>query len=253
MSAARKAGDYLLGVPPSEPGNEEIKESWHSIVTKEDVEAQKIIVTTLQEEDPHARILSEEMTAPAGFSAPFWVVDPLDGTSYFVRGLASYSIAIAFVDDRGVAAGVVYCPATDELFHAERGTGAFLNGSRIRVSRIEDPRTALVAFSHRFLREITPWPGRLEMVQTVRSIRAGGSCAQELAYLASGRIDGAIALAQSPWDYAAGLLLVSEAGGEISDLAGARSIVIGADATNQDVVATNGRLHPWCLERVLRR
>ena len=253
MSAARKAGEYLRGVPHPEPGNEKVKESRHSIVTQEDLEAQKIIVTTLREADPHARILSEEKIAHEYLSAPFWVVDPIDGTSYFVRGLPSYSISIAFVDDRGVAAGVVHCPATNELFHAERGRGAFLNGNRISVSRIDDPKKALFTFSHRFLREITSWPGRLDMVRSVRSIRAGGSCAQDLAYLANGNIDGITALSQSAWDYAAGMLLVTEAGGEVTDLAGRKLNVTGDGAKSQDLVATNSRLHAWCLELIAPR
>ena len=252
-SAAKRAGDYLRGAPRSESGNEEVKESWHSIVTAQDIEAQKLIVTALLEEDPRARIVSEEMAEHAHPAGPFWLVDPIDGPSYFVRGLPSYSISIAFVDDRGVAVGVVHCPAANELFHAERGGGAFLDGRRIRASQIEDPKKALFTFSHRFLREIAPWPGRQEMVRTVRSIRAGGSCAQELAYLANGQIDGVIALSQSPWDYAAGMLLVAEAGGKISDVAGRRPDVTGVAAKSQDIVATNGLLHRWCLERISQR
>lgn len=255
VSAARRAGEYLRGVARTASAGERIKESLHSIVTAHDIEAQKIIVTALREGDGEATIISEEMPEQdrGASDPPYWIVDPIDGTSYFARGLQGYSVSIALVDRQGLAVGVVHCPATNELFLAERGQGAFLNGDRITVSGITDPRRALLTFSHRFLREITSCPGRLEMVRSVRSIRGGGSCAQELAYLASGRIDGVIALAQSPWDYAAGMLLVTEAGGEISDAGGRRPDLMNVSAKSQDIVATNGSLHPWCLKHIQSR
>lgn len=248
--AARRAGEYLKNAPKISL-QEQTKESSHSIVTVHDLEVERIIIETIRESDTDARVLSEEMEdRGAGISRPFWVIDPLDGTSYFVRGLGSYSVSIGFVDDQGVRVGVVFCPATDEMFEAERGAGAYLNGDRIRVSDIADPREALFTFSHRFLRESWKFKGRLEMVKTVRSIRGGGSCAQELAYLAAGRIDAFIALSQSLWDYAAGLRILEEAGGRISNLTGRAPSLEYVEAKSEDIVATNGLLHTWCLGRL---
>jgi len=250
ISAARKAGEHLKK-SPKVPLRERTKESSHSIVTAHDEYAQKIIMDEIRKNDPDARILSEEAEGQTpDISPPFWVIDPLDGTSYFVRGLGSYSVAIGFVDDNGVRVGVVFCPATDEMFQAERGAGAYLNGERIRVSCIADPREALFTFSHRFLRESAKSERRLEIVRTVRSVRGGGSCAQELAYLAAGRIDALIALSQGLWDYAAGSLILEEAGGRISNLTGAAPTLKYVGPKNEDILATNGLLHEWCLDRV---
>lgn len=248
LLAARRAGELLQAARPlfSEAA---VKESIHSVVTPYDLAAQDVAVRSICERSPGAPIVSEELEPSTdSLVAPYWVIDPLDGTSYFIRGLQTFSVSIAYVTAAGVSVGVVFCPATNEMFHAERGGGAFCNGQPIHVSEISVASEAVLSVGHRFIRQLESRPDGVKAVKSVRSIRAGGSCAQELAYLAAGRIDAVITLAQSVWDYAAGMLLVLEACGKLSDRRDMPPLVLNVPPKSQDIIASNGRLHAWCLE-----
>jgi myo-inositol-1(or 4)-monophosphatase len=150
-------------------------------------------------------------------------VDPLDGTVNYLYGFPAWCVSVALQDDEGGAVGVVYDAVRDELFAASRGRGARLNGKRMSVRRRDDLSRALVATGFGYERERRVW--QAEVVRTVlpeiRDIRRAGAAALDLSWLAAGRLDGYWERGLSPWDWAAGRLLVQEAGGAVAELPGA--------------------------------
>ncbi|MGE0260318.1 MAG: inositol monophosphatase family protein [Alphaproteobacteria bacterium] len=170
-----------------------------------------------------------------------WIVDPLDGTTIFLQGVPHFSISIALERDGEIVAGVIYDPTRDEMYWTEKGAGAYLNDRRLRVSARRQLGDALIATGLPFRGHPThpAYNSTLARVMEATSgVRRFGSAALDLAYVAAGRYDGYWEFALAPWDLAAGLLLVREAGGFATDLAG------GQDAmTSGDVLAANAHLH----------
>ncbi len=250
LEASRRAGQYLYKASRSKD-DAQVKESIHSVVMPQDVRSQEIIEATILSYYSGATIIAEEAKVPlAPPRSNVWVVDPLDGTSYFARGLSTYSVAVGYLDEHGFIVGAVYCPDSDEMFWAQRGNGTFLNGKRIHVSDTKEPAVAILTFSHSILRTADKRRWVLEMLRRVRSIRGGGSCAQDLAHLACGRIDGLLAIRQSVWDYGPAGLLVCEAGGRITRLDGSPNRVHNFEEKTEDVIATNGHLHALLLSLI---
>ena len=175
-----------------------------------------------------------------------WIVDPLDGTTNFIHGFPVFAVSIAARGPDGLLVGVVYDPTRDELFSAARGEGARLNGEAIRVSTVADPARALVGtgFPFRNARFTEPYLESFERVfAAVSDIRRAGSASVDLAYVACGRLDGFWELGLSPWDTAAGWLLIEEAGGVVTDDRGG-SEVFGRG----HVVAGGPAVHRTLLE-----
>lgn len=181
-----------------------------------DAEVEGLIRTRLLESFPEDAFFGEE--GGGSFEGNVWVVDPIDGTANFVRGIAQFCISVAFVSDGGMEIGLIYDPMLDEMFAAERGRGATLNGEAIRVSGLDDIRATTVeaGWSTRLpLQRYVDMVARLFDAGT--GVRRGGSGALALAYVAAGRIDGYCELHMNSWDALAGLLLVREAGGWTND------------------------------------
>ena len=211
-------------------------------VSNADLRAEKTLRAELQKARPDFGFLMEETGESQGRDPSHrWIVDPLDGTTNFLHGLPHWSISIALERDGEIVAGVVYEPVKDELFWAEKGGGAFNNQQRLRVSgrrRLED---AVIATG-------MPFKGRgdhqafmtqLDAVMSeVAGIRRFGSAALDLAYVAAGRFDGFWESGLSSWDMAAGLLLVTEAGGFATEIDGGRKPL-----TSGNVLAANDQLH----------
>ena len=220
------------------------------IVTAVDEAAERAIVERIRRVFPTDAIIAEEFSADALRGERSWIIDPLDGTVNYVHGHPFACVSIAFADAAGPAVGVVHAPFLGEVYHAVRGGGAFLNGERIGVSRVEEPAAALFATGFPFkIRKGDPTAYfRLVADVLVRShgIRRAGAAALDLAYVAAGRVDGFFELGLAPWDVAAGLLLVSEAGGEVSGWPG------DADPPLETgrVLVSNGLLHEWLSERL---
>ncbi len=187
-----------------------------------------------------------------------WVVDPLDGTSNFLHGIPHWCISIALekrLQDGGteIAAGMIYNPVNDEMFWAEKGGGAFLNERRLRVSARRELKNALFATGIPFA--AVTGARRLAFARTlgvlmpqVAGIRRFGAAALDLAWVAAGRYDGYWELGLKPWDMAAGLLIVREAGGFVTDPAGAESVL--HEAAGNDIVAANPHMHARLREVV---
>jgi len=222
IKTARRAGRSLrrdfgeienLQVSVKGPGN---------FATAADKRAEEMIYSDLEKARPGYGFLGEEGGERPGSDASHrWIVDPLDGTSNFMHGLPHFSISIALEREGTIIAGLIYNPITEELFTAERGKGAFVNDTRLRVAGRRQTREALIAcgLPHfgrgdltRLNRELT------EIVPQAGGLRHSGSSALDLAYVAAGRLDAYWDHELKAWDVAAGIILVREAGGIVTDL-----------------------------------
>lgn len=221
-------------------------------VSEVDLAAEMEILAVLRQHVPHASMLAEETAstiAPAAQnSGVVFVVDPLDGTTNFLHGYPEYAVSIGVLVDGALTAGVVIDVPADECFTAIIGGGAHLNGAAIRVSAIDSPQRALFATGFPFVRqeEIAPYLGQLGRVMAGASgARRAGAAAIDLASVACGRFDGFWEMKLSPWDIAAGMLLVREAGGVVTTMAGAECPV-----AHTSVVAGSTAMHPWLLRTI---
>ncbi|MDH3744518.1 MAG: inositol monophosphatase, partial [Acidobacteriota bacterium] len=223
-------------------------------VTAADRAAEETIVAWIRERFPGHRILTEEAGALAGVedatSDIEWIVDPLDGTTNFLQGLPFYAVSVACRANGEMIAGAVYEPERDELFSAGLGEGATWNGEQMTVSGAEDLGGCFLATGFPFkARQALPTYLRVfgEVFLAARAVRRCGAAALDLAYTAAGVFDGFFEFHLAPWDVAAGSLLVSEAGGRVSDLDGGDRFV----ETGNILAGTPG-VHAALSERVAR-
>jgi myo-inositol-1(or 4)-monophosphatase len=202
----------------------------NDFVTAVDKESEATVVGVIRAKHPDHGILAEESAASDPGGAIRWIIDPLDGTTNFIHGFPVFSISIAAAVSRpgaprgeDVVAGVVYDPLREEIFTAERGGGAFMNGERLQVSGRDDLSTCLLSTGFPFrAQQLLPKYLRIfeELHHATQGIRRAGSAAIDLAYVAAGRADGFFELCLSPWDMAAGSILITEAGGKLLDFEG---------------------------------
>lgn len=241
IALAREAGCFLMQHFGKQHFEQE-KESFHSIVTTCDIDVEQLIIKRIKEQFPCHSIVSEESGADSLNSEFQWIIDPIDGSSYFARGIASFSVAIALLRKGEIVLGVIDNPVFKETFYASNGGGAFRNEDRIAVSTTKTLNQSIFSFGHRFIRSDSYKAQASELLNAVRSIRAGGSCAQELCQLACGRIDGLIAVNQSSWDYFAGKIILEEAGGKMNQLNGKPILISDSILCKQDIYCSNGIL-----------
>jgi myo-inositol-1(or 4)-monophosphatase len=193
------------------------------LVTEADVAAQETVQRIIRQAFPRHGFLAEESVAiPSQENGYRWIVDPLDGTTNYVHGMPEYAVSVALEQHGRVLVGCVFNPAYDECFLAARGEGARLNGHSLHVSGIEELPRAMVgaSFPARVARDSVEIERFADMLVTAQSLRRLGSAALNLCFVASGRLDGYWATSIKPWDIAAGILMVSEAGGVIQDVSG---------------------------------
>ena len=211
-------------------------------VTAADIQAEKVLRKELSRARPGYAMLLEEGGAVAGTTPEFrWIVDPLDGTLNFLHGIPHFCISIGLEQAGEMVAGVIYDPLRDELFHAEKGAGAYLNDHRLRVSSRSNLMESVIATG-------IPWAGRERhdaylaqialVMERTAGVRRMGSAALDLAYVAAGRYEGFWEPALSPWDIAAGIVIMREAGGYVTAFDGAE-----VRLDHGDVLAANERLH----------
>jgi len=190
----------------------------HNLVTHADLECEKRLIEGLSTLCPQAAFQTEEGVVVGVSEGLRWIIDPLDGTTNFVHNLPFYSISIALAQDDELLLGVVYAPCTREMFSAVKGAGAFLNGVPIRASNQERLEDALLATGfpyYRFDRMEEYMASLGQLMRQCRGLRRLGSAALDLAYVACGRFDAYFEHNLQPWDVAAGILLVREAGGVV--------------------------------------
>ncbi len=212
-----------------------------NLVTEMDMRSERTIVAILRNDFPEFEVIAEEETNIRTGSPFQWVVDPLDGTTNYAHGYPCFSVSIALLHAGVVALGVVYDPMRQELFTAVRGQGAFLNNKQIRVSSVDRLIAGLLATGFPYDRK-TSDKNNLDffrlLLMAAQEVRRDGSAALDLCAVAAGRFDGFWELKLKSWDVAAGSLIVTEAGGTVSNLAGGE---FGLD--DEQILASNGRIH----------
>lgn len=212
----------------------------HDLVTVADRASEKLIVDRLRAQFPAHSIVAEEGGGHQGSSDFRWYVDPLDGTTNFAHGFPVYNVTLALEQAGELVAGVIADPTRDEIFTAERGSGAFLNGQRIQVSKVNRVEDALVAtgFPSRRRHQNVNVHFFYQLSMLSHGVRRPGAAALDLASVACGRLDMFWEFNLNPWDVAAGILLIREAGGRCTDMLGAPVDLRGAH-----ILADNGLIH----------
>ena len=210
------------------------------LVTQADKRSEEAIVRRLKGYFPKHAIVAEEGGGQEGDGRHRWIVDPLDGTTNFAHGYPCFAVSIGFEQEGELVAGVIYQPITKELFTASRGEGAFLNERRIQVSQIEHLSTSLLATGFPSTKRARNPNIHYYWNFTLRShgVRRDGSAALDLASVACGRFDGFWEFGLHPWDTAAGVLMVREAGGVVTSFSG-QPYHVG----DYETLASNGRIH----------
>ena len=290
LRAAEQAGDYLVKEFSKGIINWKLKQS-HEIVTKADINSERIILSVLKKYTPEFSILSEELglirpslpdvplkvrrtkgvmnekktvTPPSPFlsqegeghaSDYLWVVDPLDGTTNFCVHNPLFSVSIGLYYKAKPLVGVVYVPYLKEMYVAEKGQGAYLNGHKLKVSKTKDIKKSFLTYCHGSESKHIKRAVELYKYFKLKSLdmRQLGSAAIELAWVAAGRTESIVIPGTKPWDAAAGILLVQEAGGRVTNFKNKPwSIydVKGKVVANVDLLATNGKIHKIILNHI---
>jgi len=222
VKAARRAGNLIHRATDKVDLLTITKKSHADFVSEVDHVAEQTIIQTLLEAYPDHSILAEE-SGTQGESDYLWIIDPLDGTTNFLHGLPQFAVSIALQHKGIITQAVVYSPTSNELFTATRGRGAFLNDKRLRVTRRVQLSDSLIGtgFPYSRFEHLDAYMAILkDLMQKTSGLRRPGSAALDLAWTAAGRYDGFFETGLKPWDIAAGCLLVTEAGGMVSDLSG---------------------------------
>lgn len=216
-------------------------------VTSIDKESERLIVETIKREFPGHLFLTEESLKECGKETYRWIIDPLDGTTNYIHGYPVFSLSIALEYKGEIIIGVTFDPLRDELFHAEKGSGAFLNDKAIKVSEVDLLESLITTgFPFRKKEMIDSYLKVFKNIfSKVSDLRRAGSAAIDLAYLACGRCDGFFELGLSPWDIAAGSLLIKEAGGIVTDFEGGEKYLLTGN-----IVAGNLNVHRGILKEV---
>lgn len=221
IRAARNAGDLIQRSSQNIEKLTIDQKSRNDYASEVDRAAEHEIIKVLRSAFPEHAILAEESGEHQG-NDYVWVIDPLDGTTNFLHGFPQYAVSIALKHKNKLEIGVIYDPVRDELFTAERGGGAMLNNRRIRVTKQSSLRGALIGtgFPFKTMEHIDPYLGMFKsLCGDTAGIRRAGAAALDMAYVACGRLDGYWEIGVKEWDIAAGVLLVQEAGGVVTDFA----------------------------------
>lgn len=237
-AAARRAGGFIAEQRLTFSYDKVEQKGRHDLVSYVDKEAEKMVVADLREIVPEAGFITEEGTiAQADGERLRWIIDPLDGTTNFIHGLPPYCVSLALMEADELVVGVVYEVFSGECFYAWKGSKAYLNGREIRVSTIADFENTLTAagLSHGSKDTIDDLLKQMEvLLHETSGFRRIGSAAIDLCYVACGRVDGFFQKNLSPWDVAAGALIVERAGGTVTDFKGGKDYVFG-----KEILATN--------------
>ncbi|WP_462157293.1 inositol-1-monophosphatase [Pseudoalteromonas sp. GB56] len=259
IRAARNAGKVILRACEDLSKVEATQKGSNDFVTSVDKEAEAVIRETILKAYPNHSIVGEELGQHNGSDADYqWVIDPLDGTTNFIKDIPHFAVSIALKVKGRIEQAVVYDPIRGELFTASRGQGAQLNSKRIRVSNAKDLSGTVLATGFPF-KQKHHMDAYLEAFKALfvhtADIRRAGSAALDMAYVAAGRVDGFFEIGLKPWDTAAGQLLVKEAGGLVMDFAGGANfeksgnIVCGSPKLAQALVK---EIRPVLTESLLK-
>ena len=242
--AASRAGDYLQSIGRPDQSSW-IRKGRANFVTEVDRNAEQLIREVLLDGAPGSTVVGEELSPEVVTRGLVWIVDPLDGTTNFLHGVPGYAVSIAAAVDGVLETGVILELPSGRTFRASRGGGAWLGDQRITVSAISNPADALIGTGFPFtdFTNLEEYIGQLRrVIQETSGVRRPGAAALDLAAVACGAFDGFWEQRLSAWDIAAGIVLVREAGGRVTDFAG-RDL----EVEHASVVAGNPVLHEWLL------
>jgi myo-inositol-1(or 4)-monophosphatase len=248
LEVSRRAGEILLSHFEKLEKSDISYKGKRNLVTVADKKSEEFIVSEVRRAFPDHSILAEEQTKDTDRAAWEWIIDPLDGTINYAHGHPFFCVSIALLCEGDVRLGVVHAPILSETCYAQSGEGAFLDGRKLSVSTSDRLIDSLLATGFAYVREETLSNNlanfnRLSL--KARGVRRYGSAAIDLAYVAAGRLDGFWELYLAPWDVAAGSLIVAEAGGRVTDIAGGSDYIYG-----QNIVASNGLIHDMIRENL---
>jgi myo-inositol-1(or 4)-monophosphatase len=248
---AKEAGQVLINYWGKLTNIRQKDYTW-DLVTEADQESEDIILGRIKQWYPDHAILSEEAGEHLTDQSPYlWVVDPLDGTTNYTHQYPFVSISIALLHHGKPIVGVVYNPILQELFQAEQGKGAHLNGQSIHVSKIKNLNQCLLSTGFAYDRIDNPENNYSEfchMTQVSQGVRRGGSAAIDLAYVAAGRLDGYWERGLNSWDIAAGVLLIEEAGGKVTSYEGDPVVL-----ESGRLVSSNGLIHDDLISELVKK
>ncbi len=244
VAAAQKAGALLMKM-----SREKVSVRFKSsidLVTGADQASEALVISIIRKGFPKDDIMTEESHDQRTASQRRWIIDPLDGTTNFAHGFPVWCVSIAFEEKGLVKAGAVYNPNLGELFTAAKGRGAYLNGKRIVVSAEKDLIKGLLATGFPYDVHTSPENNLAnfqKFIKRAQAVRRPGSAAIDMAYLACGRFDGFWEIKLKPWDAAAASLMITEAGGRITDFSGRRYSIY-----RPECLASNGKIHRQMLK-----
>jgi len=248
--AAERAARFLRHATPAS-SRDWIEKGRHDFVTEADRQAEALIAEMLAHAVPESRVVGEELSpAVARVGDVVWIVDPLDGTTNFLHGYPQYAVSIGALVDGALGVGVVHDVARDRVYWGASGLGAWEGERRLHVSGLTEPRQALVGtgFPFKNLPLLRRYLDQFGAVMGATSgIRRAGAAALDLVDVAAGRLDCFWELTLAPWDVAAGVVLVREAGGEVTTLDGSPDVL-----QHGSVVAGNPTLHKWLMDLLSR-
>ena len=258
VKAARRAG-AIINRASQDIGTLTIKSKhFNDFVSEVDVAAERAIIETLKDAYPTHGFLGEESGSTSYQSDFICIIDPLDGTTNFLHGFHQYCVSIALQHKGEITQAVIYEPNRNDLYTATKGRGAFLNDKRIRVSKCHKLQDALIGtgFPFRDFKYLNDYLNMFKsMIQKTTGIRRAGSAALDLAYVASGALDGFWEIGLSPWDIAAGGLLIQEAGGIVTDLSGqtgwleSGNILVASPKIHDDMQSLISSFLPQALKK----
>lgn len=241
IAVAKKAGAFIRTEAKSFDGSKIEHKGVNDLVSYVDKTAEEQIVAGLRQILPAAGYIAEEGTTQETHDVYNWIIDPLDGTTNFIHSLPIYCVSIALKAHDEIVVGVVYEINKDECFYATKGGGAFLNGNPIQVTKIDSLQESLICTGFPYT-DFGKMQTYLQLLGAFmgksHGVRRLGSAAADLAYVAAGRFEGFFEYNLKPWDVAAGVLLVQEAGGRVSLFSGGGDPVFG-----KETLATNGLIH----------
>ncbi len=250
MAAAERAAELLRSARPPAP-SDWTEKSRHDFVTEMDRRAERLIADMLTERVPGSTVVGEELSPSAARAGDIvWIVDPLDGTTNYLHGYPQYAVSIGGVVRDVLCVGVIHDVARDLVYRAGTGQGAWMGAERLAVSAVAEARLALVGTGfpfkrldglERYLRQFSA------VMRGSSGIRRAGSAALDLADVAAGRLDAFWELSLAPWDVAAGVVLIREAGGVVTTIEGGADVLGG-----ESIVAGNPAMHRWLLELLNR-
>ena len=246
VKAARKAGAIIVRASNDVDKLTIRSKQKNDFVSEVDHAAEEAIIRVLREAYPDHGFLGEETGFHDEKAENVWVIDPLDGTTNFLHGFPQYCVSIALQQKGILTQAVVFDPNRNELFTASKGAGAFLNDRRVRVSKLDRIENALMGtgFPYREMAHLDDYVRMMKnAMRTCAGIRRPGAAALDLAWVACGRIDGFFEIGLSPWDMAAGALLIREAGGLVADLEGEEKFM-----ESGRIAAANGKIFAALLQ-----